>query len=75
MSREHINPVQWHQALGIARQVGARIFRDGGSAADALSAFGLNANATAGQDWSRTVEAIAEAICRQQSAQPMRRAA
>lgn len=30
MTREqHINPVQWHQAVGYARQACARFFRDG----------------------------------------------
>ncbi len=75
MSREHINPMQWHQAIGVARQVSARIFRDGGNAADALGAFGLSASADAGQDWSRAVEAIAEALCSQNAGQHMRRAA
>jgi len=74
MSREHINPMQWHQAMGVARQVSARIFRDGGSAADALAAFGLKSEA--GElDWSRAVEAIAEALCAQHAAPQMRRAA
>ena len=65
----HINPVQWNQALGYARQACARIFRDGGSPADAISAFGLEAqNAT---DWSRAVELVAESLTRS----PVRRAA
>ena len=74
MSREHINPMQWHQAMGVARQVSARIFRDGGSAADALAAFGLQSN-TNELDWSRAVEAIAESLCSQRVAPQMRRAA
>lgn len=64
MSREHINPMQWHQAMGVARQVSARIFRDGGSAADALAAFGITAGAES-EDWSRAVEVIAETLCAQ----------
>ena len=39
MNRDHINPMQWHQAVGFARQSCARIFRDGGKPQDALSAF------------------------------------
>lgn len=54
------DPAQWHQAVGIARQACARIFRDGGSAADAIRTFGLDA-ATA--DWSRAVSLIAESLC------------
>jgi hypothetical protein len=66
---EHINPLQWHQSLGYARQACARIFRDGGTPEDAIRAFGLkSADAT---DWSKAVEVIAEHL----SAAPMRRAA
>ena len=43
MSFNHVNPLQWHQAVGIARQSCARFFRDGGAPADALLAFGLSA--------------------------------
>jgi hypothetical protein len=39
--------------------------------ADALLAFGLSADERSGQDWSRTVEAIAESLC----AAPLKRAA
>jgi hypothetical protein len=70
MSRDHINTMQWSQAMGVARQSCARIFRDGGTPNDALSAFGL-APSSAAADWSRTVEMIAEAMC----ATPLRRAA
>ena len=66
---DHINPVQWHHAVGYARQACARIFRDGGTPRDAAAAFGL-ATRQAG-DWSKTVELIAEALC----AQPLRKAA
>lgn len=54
----HANAIEWHQSLGIARQACARIFRDGGSPADALKVFGLQPKP--GADWSRTVELIAE---------------
>jgi hypothetical protein len=66
----YINPLQWHQCRGFARQVCARIFRDGGAPADALLAFGLK---TAERDitWSKAVDRIAEALC----ASPMRQAA
>lgn len=57
---EHINPLQWHQSMGVARQACARIFRDGGSAADALTAFGMNNDGI--EDWSKAVEMIAERI-------------
>ncbi len=70
MTPEHINPLQWHQALGVARQSCARFFRDGGTPVDAMRAFGLTA-AAGGSDWSHAVEAIAEALC----AAPVQRAA
>lgn len=71
MIPDHINPLQWNQSVGIARQSCARVFRDGGSPADALSAFGLSASGLDNLDWSRAVDQIAQSLCRQ----PLRRAA
>jgi hypothetical protein len=56
----HLNPIQWHQSLGLARQICARVFRDGGTAGEALEAFGLTARP--GVTWDKAVEAIAEEI-------------
>jgi hypothetical protein len=64
MTPNHINPVAWNQAVGYSRQACARVFRDGGSAHDALAAFDLEAGDVAPQDWSRTVEMIAGALCK-----------
>ena len=58
----NINSVQWDQALGLARQSCARIFRDGGSPVEALSAFGL-AQRHAGANWDRAILCIAESLC------------
>ena len=71
MSPQHVNPLQWHQAVGIARQSCPRFFRDGGAPADALKAFGVPANAHLSADWGKAVDAIAEILC----AAPVRRAA
>lgn len=71
MGPKHVNPLQWHQAVGVARQSCARFFRDGGSPADALQAFGVRADAKGVCDWGKAVEAIAEVLC----ARPMKRAA
>jgi len=60
MYPRHINPVQWSQAIGYARQACARIFRDGGGPSDAVGAFGLP---EAAADWSTAVERIAQALC------------
>ncbi len=57
------DPAQWHQAIGIARQACARIFRDGGNAGDALKAFGLAPAGAASANWSRAVTVIAESLC------------
>ena len=57
MSPEYVDTMQWHQTLGYARQVCARVFRDGGAPADALGAFGLARYA------DKAVEMIAEAMC------------
>jgi hypothetical protein len=70
MSFPHnINSAQWQQAVGYARQACARIFRDGGSPAEACHAFGVAADAAA--DWSVAVDRIALTLC----APVMRRAA
>ena len=61
MFPRHVNPVQWQLAMDYARQACARIFRDGGSAAEALSAFNLPAEGT--PDWNTSVGRIAEALC------------
>ncbi len=71
MGPDHVNPLQWHQAVGVARQSCARLFRDGGSPDDALAAFGLPADARLHDDWGKAVEAIAEVLC----ASPVKRAA
>ena len=65
----HINPVQWNQNLGYARQACARIFRDGGQPTDALATFGLDPEDVT--DWSKAVERVAESLTRT----PARRAA
>lgn len=58
----HINPIEWHQAVGVARQSCARFFRDGGTAKDAMLAFGAE-GADSETDWGKAVEAIAFVLC------------
>lgn len=65
MTPHNINPVQWNQYLGYSRQACARIFRDGGSASDAVVAFGLDRDAVQAVEWSRAVDLIAAALCHQ----------
>ena len=67
----HLDPAQWQQAMGLARQACARIFRDGGRPVDALAAFGIRPQAGPATDWSKVVAVIAEVLC----AAPQRRAA
>jgi hypothetical protein len=57
----HINSVQWEQATGYARAACARLFRDGGTPAIALEAFGLPVAGEA--DWSTAVDRIALSLC------------
>jgi hypothetical protein len=59
----NVNSVQWIQAVGYSRQACARVFRDGGSPADALVAFGLETDPDAA-DWSRAVDLIANTLCK-----------
>lgn len=61
MSPRHISPVQWEQSIGYARTVCARMFRDGGTPAAALAAFGLEA--AHGADWRSAVDRIAQHLC------------
>jgi hypothetical protein len=63
MAPDHINPLHWHQSIGLARQICARFFRDGGAPVDALTAFGIVLRDARGLDWSRAVDAIAAHLC------------
>lgn len=71
MTPEHINPIAWHQALGVARQSCARFFRDGATAQDAMRAFGAEASSADRMEWGKAIEAIALILC----SRPQRRAA
>ena len=57
----HVNPVQWQQNVGLARQACARIFRDGGTPVDALHAFKLPASDKT-IAWNTVVERIAASL-------------
>jgi hypothetical protein len=61
MFPNHISSVQWEQAVGYARSACARIFRDGGTPATALNAFGLIVSGDA--NWSTAIDRIALALC------------
>ncbi len=58
MTPNNVNPVQWQQTLGYARNICARVFRDGGKPADALAAFGIP-TIDAPKDWATVVDRIA----------------
>lgn len=62
MKSHHNNSAEWDHATGVARQVCARIFRDGGSPADALDTFGL-AHEDLHGNWRAAVDSIAAALC------------
>ncbi|MEZ5850458.1 MAG: hypothetical protein R3D68_07400 [Hyphomicrobiaceae bacterium] len=66
---QNVNPILWNQSVGYARQICARIFRDGGAPADAVVAFDIAGDTAT--DWSKAVELIAHAL----STTPMKRAA
>ncbi|MCC7250415.1 hypothetical protein [Hyphomicrobium sp.] len=71
MIPQHVNPIEWHQAVGVARQSCARFFRDGATAKDAMRAFGAEVATADAADWGKAVEAIAQVLC----ARPEKRAA
>jgi hypothetical protein len=57
----HLNPIQWHQALAVSRQTCARVFRDGGTPVEALASFGLTG--AENSNWDKAVDMIAEELC------------
>lgn len=59
----NINPVQWSQAVGLARQAAARVYRNGGSAREAALSMGVRIEADAEVTWDRAVEMMAERVC------------
>lgn len=61
MAPHYVNPSQWQQNVGFARDACAQIFRDGGSPADAMKAFGLDAEG-ASVDWSVAVDRVAQSL-------------
>lgn len=63
MKPDYIDDLQWTQAVAVARQSCAGLFRDGGVPADALATFGLGRDLCPAADWSRAVEMIAETLC------------
>jgi hypothetical protein len=66
---DHLNPIQWHQAVAVSREQCARIFRDGGTPRDVLVAFGLRSEENA--DWEHVVDIVAAELC----SHPIKRAA
>ncbi len=54
---------QWHHATAVARQICARVFRDGGAPADALETFGL-AHIDIASNWRDAIDAIAFELTR-----------
>ena len=62
----HVNPILWQQSLGLARQISARVFRDGGNPGDAVTAVGLKT--ATDLTWDKAVEIIAAELSRNRSA-------
>lgn len=73
----NINPVQWCQAIGLARQAAARVYRNGGSAREAAESFGVKLTKDQDLSWDRAIEVMAERACgsmvTMSSHQPVRR--
>ena len=58
----NINPVQWSQSVGLARQAAARVYREGGSAREAAESFGVKVG-KGDVSWDRAIEMMAERVC------------
>jgi hypothetical protein len=54
----YVRPQQWRQAVDVARDACARLFRDGRSPADAVRAHGIATSEAA--SWAHAVNVIAE---------------
>ncbi len=54
-------PVQWEQAIGLARHTCAKVYRDGGSPAEAL--FSAGADNSADASWDTAIRALARQFC------------
>jgi hypothetical protein len=67
----HVNELEWQQAMNLARQSCARMFKDGRSPGQAMAAFGLASDAERAPDWSKAVTHIADVLC----CHPLRKAA
>jgi hypothetical protein len=59
----NINPVQWSQAVGLARQAAARVYRNGGAAREAAESIGVQLGPGQDLSWDRAIEMMAERIC------------
>lgn len=59
----NVNPVQWTEAVGYARQTCARIYRGGGKPLEALKLFGVNTRTVRTGDWDQAIETIAMSLC------------
>jgi hypothetical protein len=69
-SQPYMNPVQWNQALGLARRACADIFEKGGKPQDALTAFKLTQPVCDHAHWGHAITLIAFKICDTQGHAP-----
>jgi hypothetical protein len=56
-----VSPGQWEQAVGLARVLCARVFRDGGTPSAAVESAGVDASPT---DWDAAIRTLATHMCR-----------
>ena len=61
MMMQHMDAARMDYATGVARQVCARVFRDGGTPADAMEVFGI-AHVDVHAGWRDAVDTIARAL-------------
>ena len=70
MMKQHVDAAQMDYATGIARQVCARVFRDGGTPADAMEVFGI-AHVGVHAGWRDAVDTIARALATKSRTPPV----
>jgi len=60
----HVNPIEWNQALGLARRSCSQVFQQGGGPCDAIRLHGLSDYGLEPVHWGKAITLIALQLCR-----------
>ncbi len=59
----NVNPLKWHEAIGLAREFCADLAEKGCEPEDAVAAYGLSESAGTAHDWTKAAQLIALMLC------------